>query len=339
MRRALGYKLEREGKLLPQFVDYIEGRGERHLSTQAALGVGDAAGRQLRVVVGSAATCSRLRRSTCTRSIPQPKCRPPICCRARRVARRRISTTRRRSAALLAVTGTLRTPHRVATIRTLIGLLAVTGMRIGEAIALDREDFDARTRLPRDPWREVRQVPRTGAAPEHHGRRCAATCSRADRPAPSPDASPLLITMVGTRLLKSDAQRTFTTLTRRAGIEARSGSLPAPSCTICAIASRSRPCSTATTKIKMSAAGWRCWPPTSDTPIRPATYWYLSAAPELHAPRRRPAAAPPRRVAHDRPGPDPAGVLHRPPDQPAPRQRAHDRRLPRHLAPAPALRR
>lgn len=37
MRRALGYKLEREGKLLPQFVDFVEDRGEQHLSTQAAL--------------------------------------------------------------------------------------------------------------------------------------------------------------------------------------------------------------------------------------------------------------------------------------------------------------
>jgi len=37
MRRALGYKLEREGKLLPQFVDFVEDRGEQHLSTHAAL--------------------------------------------------------------------------------------------------------------------------------------------------------------------------------------------------------------------------------------------------------------------------------------------------------------
>ena len=36
----------------------------------------------------------------------------------------------------------LRTPLRTATIQTLIGLLAVTGMRIGEVIALDDGDFD-----------------------------------------------------------------------------------------------------------------------------------------------------------------------------------------------------
>jgi len=37
----------------------------------------------------------------------------------------------------------LRGSHVQATYRTLIGLLAATGMRIGEAIGLDRDDFDA----------------------------------------------------------------------------------------------------------------------------------------------------------------------------------------------------
>jgi integrase len=36
----------------------------------------------------------------------------------------------------------LASSHRVATFRTLIGVLAVTGMRRGEAIALDVSDFD-----------------------------------------------------------------------------------------------------------------------------------------------------------------------------------------------------
>ena len=36
----------------------------------------------------------------------------------------------------------LRFTLRQATYRTLIGLLSVTGMRVGEAIRLDRSDFD-----------------------------------------------------------------------------------------------------------------------------------------------------------------------------------------------------
>ena len=42
---------------------------------------------------------------------------------------------------------TLRTTYRVATYQTLIGLLVVTGMRVGEAIALDRGDFDTASGL------------------------------------------------------------------------------------------------------------------------------------------------------------------------------------------------
>jgi integrase len=45
-------------------------------------------------------------------------------------------------AALLRQTQSLKTPLRTATLRTLIGLLAVTGMRLGEALAVDDDDFD-----------------------------------------------------------------------------------------------------------------------------------------------------------------------------------------------------
>ena len=44
-------------------------------------------------------------------------------------------------------------------------------------------------------------------------------------------------------------------------------------------------------------------------------------------------------AGHERARADPAGLLHRPARPPAPRQPAHDRRLPRHLAPAARLRR
>ena len=44
--------------------------------------------------------------------------------------------------ALMAAAGALRPPLRAATFETLIGLLACTGLRIGEAIRLDRDDVD-----------------------------------------------------------------------------------------------------------------------------------------------------------------------------------------------------
>jgi integrase/recombinase XerD len=44
--------------------------------------------------------------------------------------------------ALMDATSSLNSPLRAATYQTLIGLLAATGMRVGEAIRLDRPDFD-----------------------------------------------------------------------------------------------------------------------------------------------------------------------------------------------------
>ena len=43
----------------------------------------------------------------------------------------------------MAAAGAIRTPFRAATYQVLIGLLAATGMRVGEAISLDNGDLDA----------------------------------------------------------------------------------------------------------------------------------------------------------------------------------------------------
>ena len=55
--------------------------------------------------------------------------------------------TEQEIAALIAATYRLRGHLRPSTYRTLIGLLAVTGMRVGEAIRLDRGDLDPGNRL------------------------------------------------------------------------------------------------------------------------------------------------------------------------------------------------
>ena len=73
--------------------------------------------------------------------------------------------------ALMAQAERLRTPLRTATIQTLIGLLAVTGMRIGEAISLDDEDFDTAAGDAPGAPRQVRQAPAAAAAPHRGDRR------------------------------------------------------------------------------------------------------------------------------------------------------------------------
>ena len=220
MRRALGFKLDREEKLLPQFADFLQQRAEQHLSTEAALAwatlpAGSAAwwSSRLRMVRGFAAHMHAIDSAN---EVPALDLLPSAPHRATPYL-----YDQTQIAALLAAAATLRTPLRVATFQTLLGLLVVTGMRIGEAIGLDDHDFDARSGclLVRGAKfgksRELALHPSTVSVLRNYLR-------RADRPSSAPGTSTLLITSVGTRLLKCDAQRTFDTLRRRAGIEARS---------------------------------------------------------------------------------------------------------------------
>jgi len=124
-------------------------------------------------------------------------------------------------AALIDAAGTLRIAHKTATFRTLFGLLAATGMRIGEAIALDRSDFDANagtltvhnTKFGKS--RELPLHPSTTAALTRY-------LARRDRRRPAGSTEALLVSTVGTRLLMSDVQTCFRTLRARAGILPRS---------------------------------------------------------------------------------------------------------------------
>ena len=142
MRRALGYRLARPEKLLGQFLNYLEERGADVVTVSAALDwaqlpVGASPNwwaYRLSVVRGFAVYLHSLdpvHEIPATDLLPQRPCRAcPYLYSEDDVA------------ALLAATATLRTPLRRATFATLIGLLAVTGMRVGEAIALDRADLD-----------------------------------------------------------------------------------------------------------------------------------------------------------------------------------------------------
>jgi len=143
VRRALGYKLERDEKLLTQFLAYLEELGQQNITTETALAwatLPAGAHRswysyRLSVIRGFA---THLRTIDPATEVPPTDLLP---WRARRATPYLYSEEE--IAALLTATATLSGPHRVATYRTLIGLLAVTGMRVGEAIALDRSDFDS----------------------------------------------------------------------------------------------------------------------------------------------------------------------------------------------------
>ena len=180
VRRALGYKLARPEKLLGQFITYLEAAGATTITTEHALAwatlpAGDASWHASRMsaVRGFATYLHTIDPSA---EVPPADLIP---WRPRRATPYLYSDAD--ITALIAAAARLRFPLRTATYQTLIGLLAVTGMRVGEAIRLDRPDADLARRRADHPPVQIRQVPADPAAPHHHRR--AARLPAAARPA------------------------------------------------------------------------------------------------------------------------------------------------------------
>ena len=275
---------------------------------------------------------ARFRRATCSRSTPPPRSRRRAAAR-QRPARDALPVFRRRDRRADDRRDSRCGPRCARPpIATLIGLLAVTGMRLGE---VDRAWTDADV----DPGdgvltirrRQVRQEPAGPAAPQHRRARWPTTpparpvLSRARaRPA-------LLISTAGTRLIDHNVAHVFARLVRRPGWRPL-GRVPAPAARPPAHLRRAHPARLVPRRRRRRRPGCRCCRPTSGHVDPANTYWYLSAVPELlalAADRLETAAG--RSIGDERARPDPAGVLHRAAHPPAPGQPAHRRRLPRHL--------
>lgn len=221
VRRALGYKLARAAKLLDQFLVYVEQYGEEPLRLETMLAWATLpkgadrswASSRLSIVRGFARYVHAIDPAT---EVPPADVLPWRRCRATPYL-----YSDHELHALLAAAGTLRTPHRIATFRTLIGLLAVTGMRVGEALALDRGDIDASDhvltiRLTK--FGKSREVP-VDPSTVHALR---AYLGRHDPPRASARTPAVLVSTAGTRLLYMNVQCTFHRLVRRAGLTPRS---------------------------------------------------------------------------------------------------------------------
>jgi integrase len=119
----------------------------------------------------------------------------------------------------------IREPLRAATYETLIGLLAATGLRIGEAIKLDRGDIDPTdgVLLVRESkFNKSRYVPLHDSALQALAR----YARRRDQLCPAPRDESFFVSLHGTRLMRNVIDRTFRRLCDQAHVGATAPLLP-----------------------------------------------------------------------------------------------------------------
>lgn len=220
LRRGLGFTLKEADCLLRSFVAFADDRAEVHVTTELALawasahpGVLAVTKRQrLTAVRGFATYLKTLDERT---EIPAPDLLP--------AHYRRITPHIFRDEEitdLIAAASTLTPPIRAATYQTLIGLLAVTGIRIGEAIRLGGADIDnARSLLTvRDSKNEKRRE-----VPLHASTLAALAAYGADRDGHfvSASADSFFVSTLGTRLHPATIGHVWRHLLDIAGVRAR----------------------------------------------------------------------------------------------------------------------
>jgi integrase/recombinase XerD len=278
IRRALGYKLARAEKLLAQFIAFLEGRGERVVTIESTLawvtlsgGSASWKASRLSTVRGFA---SYLHALDSAHQVPSADLCPNRPARATPYL-----YSDEEIVALMKATEILRGRLRQATYRTLIGLLSVTGMRVGEAIRLDRDDVDLAhgvLTVRNTKFGKSRELPvhsSTVQALRGYAR-------QRDRLCPEPSTPAVLVSAAGTRLLYCAVHCTFKKLRDHAGVRPRSATCrPRIHDFRHAFAVR--------TVLDWYRAGVEVQPlmPLLSTylgHVHPSdSYWYLSAAPEL----------------------------------------------------------
>jgi integrase len=218
LRRALGYKLEMHGRVLPQFVAFLEQRDATVITTELALkwatlpADGSAVWwhQRLAIVAGFA---RYLHASDPRHEIPPIDLLPA---KFRRAIPYLYSDAE--IAALMGAARAITSPLKAATYETLIGLLTVTGMRIGEVVALDRDDVllaEARLTVHHGKNGRSRAValhPTTVIALDAYDQLRDEFC-------PHPQDPSFLVTTTGLRLNKGTIWHEFDRLRRATGLD------------------------------------------------------------------------------------------------------------------------
>ncbi len=281
MRRALGYKLEIQGLLLNGFVSYLEEVGAVTITIENAVAWATLpAGADPSYWAGRLSVARQFARHLQTLD---PACEVPPAKLLPYRSRRAIPYLYEPAqiTALIDAAGKLQPPLLAANYQTLIGLLSVSGLRLGEAVRLDRVDVDDRHQLLRiidskfGKSREVVLHDTTMRALTDYGR-------LRDRLYPQPRCEAFLVSTRGTRLRKSCIHHMFPRLVRTAGLTPRS-----PGCRPRLHGLRHSFAVRTLLEWYRDGVDVQARLPLLSTylgHVNPAsTYWYLTAAPELLA--------------------------------------------------------
>ncbi len=217
LRRSLGFKLGWQGADLAGLVAYLDAAGASTISTELAI-----AWAQLPQGVARLRWAHRLGAARgCARYLaaidPATEVPPPDVFGARQTRPAPYLWAAGDVVRLLHAARTLRPPLRAATHEALFGLLAVSGMRLGEAIGLARRDVDLDAgvlTIEDAKFRRARLVPLHPSAAD--AMRAYAECR--DRLCPAPRARAFFLSSVGTALLANGVQGTLRELTWALGL-------------------------------------------------------------------------------------------------------------------------
>jgi site-specific recombinase XerD len=217
VRRRLGFILEADGRQLERFVEFLERANATRITTELALRWAtlpvDAHPQWWRARLGMVRGFARYLNTIDPDSEIPP--RDLLSARRPRVAPYLYSQAE--IAALMRAARALRPALRGRTHETLIGLMACSGLRIGEALGLDRGDVDLRHGAlhvragKQDKQREVPLHESATKALRDYGR------SR-DRHLPKPEDQAFFLSMRGSRLKAKAVNYVFPKLVRDAGL-------------------------------------------------------------------------------------------------------------------------
>lgn len=277
LRRALGYKLERAGHLLPKLVAYLEAAGSPRLTSELAISWARLPvqarphhwAARLTIARGFARYLQTIEPAT---EVPPAGVFP-----ARRHRPAPYLWSQQDIARLLDGARGLRPQLRAATYETLFGLLAVSGMRVGEAIGLDRDDVAFDTGIITI---QHAKFDRSRLVPLHATTTTALRtyATERDRLCRAPDSTAFFVSSIGTRLGRSDVAKTLRQITTAMGLRTDA---------VHPTAHQLRHSFAVRTLIDWHRAGEHVDEHITTLSIylghvAPAdTYWYLSASPEL----------------------------------------------------------